>query len=131
MQQMGSHMKKAIFEEQTAKALKKWQKSAMARKKQRKGSADTNASSSGFIMSGESTPSQGASPLHLLHNHKQRSTSAQSDIESVLNSPRSYQSDTDLSDIKNSAHASRLQDQTNPQRNQLEPHSMDFSFVKP
>nr|GEY39648.1 MLO protein homolog 1-like [Tanacetum cinerariifolium] len=33
--QMGSHMKKSIFEEQTAKALKKWRKAAMERKKLR------------------------------------------------------------------------------------------------
>ncbi|PON33101.1 Mlo-related protein [Parasponia andersonii] len=132
--QMGSHMKKAIFEEQTAKALKKWQKSAMARKKQRKTWVDMNASSSsGLFMSGENTPSQGTSPLHLLHNHKHKSsTTPQSDIESVVNSPTSYQSDTDLSDIENSMHERRasISSQLQEQPHQ-EPHSMDFSFVKP
>ncbi|EXB56292.1 MLO protein-1-like protein [Morus notabilis] len=125
--QMGSHMKQAIFEEQTARALKNWQKTARARKKQRKISVD--ASSSGF-MSGENTPSQGASPLHLLHAQKHRST--QSDLESVINSPRSYQSDTDLSDLDSSTHDGHVTIlQYQPPGNKEEPHSMDFSFVKP
>ncbi|KAL5557690.1 hypothetical protein UlMin_033901 [Ulmus minor] len=125
--QMGSHMKKAIFEEQTAKALKKWQKSAKARKKLRQTGMDV--SSSGFT-SGENTPSQGTSPLHLLHSHKHRSTP--SDLESVPHSPRSYQSDTELSDLENSVHEGhQLKVQTQqPPRNE-EQHSMDFSFVKP
>lgn len=123
---MGSHMKQAIFEEQTAKALKKWQKAAKARNKQRKSSAD--ACSTGF-MSGENTPSQGASPLHLLHGHKHRST--QSDLESVLSSPTTYQSETDLSNSEISihdGHNSNLQHQS--LRNE-EPRPLDFSFVKP
>lgn len=127
--QMGSHMKKAIFEEQTAKALKNWQKAAKQRKKLRKAG---DASSSGFV-SGENTPSQGSSPLHLLHNQKHRSN--QSDLESVLNSPRSvsYQSDTDLSEREGSAHDGngiRSEDQPAALRREGS-HSVDFSFVKP
>lgn len=101
--QMGSHMKKAIFEEQTVKALKNWQKAAKNRKKLRTKGGDASVNS-GF-MSGENTPSRGSSPLHLLHNQKHRSN--QSDLESVLNSPRSvsYQSDTDLCEMEGgSAH---------------------------
>ncbi|KAL6279156.1 hypothetical protein ACE6H2_016037 [Prunus campanulata] len=127
--QMGSHMKKAIFEEQTAKALKNWQKAAKQRKKLRKAG---DASSSGFV-SGENTPSQGSSPLHLLHNQKHRSNQ---DLESVLNSPRSvsYQSDTDLSEMEGSAHDGngirRSEDQPAALRKEGS-HSIDFSFVKP
>ncbi|KAK9928443.1 hypothetical protein M0R45_025579 [Rubus argutus] len=133
--QMGSHMKKAIFEEQTAKALKNWQKAAKNRKKLRTKGGDASINS-GFI-SGENTPSRGSSPLHLLHNQKHRSN--QSDLESVLNSPRSvsYQSDTDLSEMEGgSAHdhgsinALRREDHHQPERREGM-HSMDFSFVKP
>ncbi|KAJ0974523.1 hypothetical protein J5N97_016488 [Dioscorea zingiberensis] len=73
--QMGSHMKKAIFEEQTAKALQKWRQAARERKKQR----DAN--------SGDNTPSRGSSPLHLLHKYR---TSSSPDVESVRSSPMHY-----------------------------------------
>ncbi|KAL4650446.1 hypothetical protein ACB092_01G089000 [Castanea dentata] len=56
--QMGSHMKQAIFEEKTAKALIKWHKAVKDKKNLRKGGVD---SSSGF-MSAENTPSRGTSP---------------------------------------------------------------------
>lgn len=121
---MGSHMKKAIFEEQTAKALKKWQQAAKDRRKLRKGKVVD--SPSGF-MSGENTPSRGTSPLHLLHKYQPFN---KSDPKGVLSSPRSYQSDTDLSEIEGSnpdRHESRRQDQ--PGGNQ-ESFSIDFSFVK-
>ncbi|CAL5383323.1 unnamed protein product [Camellia sinensis] len=135
--QMGSHMKQAIFEEQTAKALKKWQKAAKERKKQRKAGgrgADVSNNSSGFI-SGENTPSHASSPLHLLHNHKYRS-SAGAERESVPNSPRSYQSDPELSETEISSHSGGAQDPTqqlhhhHPHKNE-ESHSIDFSFVQP
>ncbi|CAL5331989.1 unnamed protein product [Camellia sinensis] len=134
---MGSHMKQAIFEEQTAKALKKWQKAAKERKKQRKAGgrgADVSNNSSGFI-SGENTPSHASSPLHLLHNHKYRS-SAGAERESVPNSPRSYQSDPELSETEISSHSGGAQDPTqqlhhhHPHKNE-ESHSIDFSFVQP
>nr|GLL37127.1 MLO protein homolog 1-like [Ipomoea trifida] len=51
---MGSHMKTAIFEEQTAKAVKKWQKEAKQRQKKR---SPQNTSSS-----------RDSSPSYLLHN---------------------------------------------------------------
>eukprot|EP00257_Ricinus_communis_P015511 XP_015573442.1 MLO protein homolog 1 [Ricinus communis] len=128
--QMGSHMKKAIFEEQTTKALRKWQKAAKERKKSRKAGGG-GGSSPGFMSVESTTPSQGASPIHLLHGHKYRSS--QTDIESVLNSPRSYLSDTDLSELSETEgssrhrYESRLQDV--PVKNE-EPHSTDFSFAK-
>ncbi|KAL0322826.1 UNVERIFIED_CONTAM: MLO protein1 [Sesamum angustifolium] len=82
--QMGSHMKKSIFEEQTAKALKKWHQAAKQRKKMRKAGVGTDTSSAGF-MSGETTPTQGLSPLHLLHNYKHRSSAP---IPTAFLSPR-------------------------------------------
>ncbi|KAL4645765.1 hypothetical protein ACB092_02G257100 [Castanea dentata] len=81
--QMGSHMKKAIFEEQTAKAIKKWQKAARERKKLRKAGV-ANVSSSGH----------NSSPIHLLHKYKINSN----DIGSVPSSPKAYHSETELSE---------------------------------
>ncbi|KAG6767120.1 hypothetical protein POTOM_028299 [Populus tomentosa] len=50
---MGSHMKKAIFEEQTSKAIKKWQKSAKERRRL-KNKAVADGSSNGFsVMSAD------------------------------------------------------------------------------
>jgi mlo protein len=103
-------MKKAIFEEQTTKALKIWQQAAKDRRKLRKAGVVVDSSPSGFL-SVESTPSRGTSPLHLLHKHR---PSSKSDPEGVLSSPRSYQSDIDLSEIEGSTpnrHDSRTQDQ--------------------
>ncbi|KHN20094.1 MLO protein like 1 [Glycine soja] len=116
--QMGSHMKKAIFEEQTAKALKKWQKAAKDKRKLRK---------AGIDMSGETTPSQGTSPLHLLQKYKPSHT----DTDSVLYSPRSYQSDTDLSETEGSSHQLNEITQTHQAPRNGETHNIDFSFVKP
>ncbi|KAL5987382.1 hypothetical protein ACLOJK_038548 [Asimina triloba] len=114
--QMGSHMKKAIFEEQTAKALMKWRRAAKERKKFVQGKAGSADTRTGLISS-ETTPSRGSSPLHLLHKHVKTNVNAH-DIESVPTSPRSYISDTDFSDT----------DSSSP------PHAAftrDFSFGKP
>ncbi|KAI8012076.1 hypothetical protein LOK49_LG06G01137 [Camellia lanceoleosa] len=127
-------MKKTIFEEQTAKALKKWQKAAKDRKKLRKKGRTPDNSVSG-LTSGENTPSQGLSPIYLLHKHKV-SSSAGPELESIPNSPRSYQFDldTELSETEIFAHG-RHDSTTRPhvksQRNDHESHSIDFSFVKP
>ncbi|XP_061372795.1 MLO protein homolog 1-like [Gastrolobium bilobum] len=120
--QMGSHMKKAIFEEQTAKALKKWQKAARDKRKLREAGADVP---SGY-MSGETTPSQGTSPMHLLHKYKP----SHSNSESVINSPRSYQSDTDLSETEGSTHELKEITRTHIAPLNEETHNIDFSFVK-
>ncbi|RYR48836.1 hypothetical protein Ahy_A07g034902 isoform B [Arachis hypogaea] len=132
---MGSHMKKAIFEEQTAKAIKKWQKTAKNRTKLRKAGMD-NVSNSGY-MSGETTPSQGTSPIHLLHKYKPSSN--HTDTESVLYSPRSYPSDTELSETElayTHHHHIQLNEITTshghgPPNNRQETHNVDFSFDKP
>ncbi|KAH8509767.1 hypothetical protein H0E87_011497, partial [Populus deltoides] len=107
--QMGSHMKKGIFEEQTAKALRKWQMAAKLRNKSRKTGGDQAGGSSLGFMSSEMTPSQGASPVHLLHKNRP----SQPDVESVISSALSYTSDTDLSELDGSTHdkhESRKQD---------------------
>lgn len=103
--QMGSHMKKAIFEEQTAKALKRWQKNAKKKAKQNRTSnhcsSSTHSSSrftsssrlpSGFqsgettpsgFRSGETTPIHGSSPLHLLRRYKTMGDIEMSDISEM------------------------------------------------
>lgn len=77
---MGSHMKKSIFEEQTAKAVMKWRKAAKDKVKQREAggfdalmSADTTPSHSRAT-----SPSRGNSPVHLLHKYRGRSEEPQS-----------------------------------------------------
>lgn len=139
---MGSHMKRSIFEDQTAKALEKWQKAAKKRSKMKKkkvGATDhgNSVSISGFI-SAETTPSRGSLPLHLLQKYSQRSN--QPDIESVVNSPRSmssYPSDIELSDLdEGSTHHQESitihehQAVTNNNKDE-HPDANDFSFVKP
>ncbi|KAK7352155.1 hypothetical protein VNO80_17573 [Phaseolus coccineus] len=119
--QMGSHMKQAIFEEQTAKALKKWQKVAKDKRKLRKAGVDVPSGT----MSGEATPSQGTSPIHLLHKYKP----SQTDTDVVLYSPRSYQSDTDFSDTEGSLHQLNQITQTHQAPRNGEAHSIEFSFV--
>ncbi|XP_041020380.1 MLO protein homolog 1-like [Juglans microcarpa x Juglans regia] len=127
---MGSHMKKAIFEEQTAKALKKWHKDAKDRNKLRKASGvDTSCSG---LMGGENTPSQGTSPRHLLHNYKYKSSKLELEA-GVLSSPRSHQDDTDLSEIDQIGspdHQSIGHDHHDQPPRDENFHSIDFSFSK-
>ncbi|KAJ9541945.1 hypothetical protein OSB04_028451 [Centaurea solstitialis] len=104
--QMGSHMKRSIFEDQTSKALKKWQKAAKERRRLRElgdGGGGPDISNSG-IMSMENTPSRGSSPIHLLHNNKHRSSMAESEID-IPSSPTAFPSETELSESENSYHA--------------------------
>eukprot|EP01018_Ginkgo_biloba_P015674 Gb_09144 [translate_table: standard] len=85
--QMGSHMKKAIFEEQTANALKRWHQAA---KKKRK-----HAKKSGVVISGTNTPSQGSSPIHLFHRYK-----STGDLELGQTSPEVSPSEYEMSDVE-------------------------------
>ncbi|XP_062216905.1 MLO protein homolog 1-like [Phragmites australis] len=81
--QMGSHMKKTIFQEQTAKAVMKWRNTAKERVRQRDAGFDG-------LVSGDTTPtspSRGNSPVHLLHKHRGRSE----DPWSAPTSPRREQ----------------------------------------
>lgn len=112
-------MKTSIFEEQTAKALKNWHRTAKVnQKKLRKAGAATDAST-------ENTPSRGSSPLHLLHKYQ---SNAMDQSESIPNTPLSYQSDIDLSDLEASNHDSRRSDH---QDREEDSHGDGFSFVKP
>ncbi|KAL3525155.1 hypothetical protein ACH5RR_013527 [Cinchona calisaya] len=134
--QMGSHMKKAIFEEQTAKALMKWQKAAKERRKLRKSGGDMSPD---IMSTGDTTPSRGSSPIHLLHRYK-----TSPDIESSISypiSPIAYHSDTEYSETDGPAALNNSSDDQNS-RNQktqdkeieeTEPegnNSSDFSFSK-
>lgn len=73
--QMGSNMKRSIFDEQTAKALSNWRNTARERKKTR----DTDMLMQQMI--GDATPSRGTSPVpsrgtspvRLLHKNNKRS----------------------------------------------------------
>lgn len=68
LRQMGSHMKKAIFEEQIAKALKNWHKEAKVRNRQLKKAGlggDSSSPSSPPPTTGHAT-----SPLPLLDEHQ-------------------------------------------------------------
>ncbi|KAK8997073.1 hypothetical protein V6N11_020564 [Hibiscus sabdariffa] len=134
-------MKKSIFEEQTAKALKNWHKAAKKRNKN-KAKGDGSVGMNSHVspsMSCDTTPSRGTSPLHLLHNQKHRST-ANDQTNIVFNSPThstySYPSDTEISDIEASppprhvtpsVHNHRQQQQ----QQQQQQHNVDFSFDKP
>lgn len=86
-------MKKAIFEEQTANALRKWQKAAKERRRLKKAGGEDIPSG---ISSVASTPSRGSSPLPLLHKYKFK-TNNNTDLES---SPQhNYHFETELSDV--------------------------------
>lgn len=120
--QMGSHMKKAIFEEQTAKALMKWQKAAKERRKLRKAGEDVPLGN----VSGDNTPSRGSSPLHLLHKYK-----TNPDLENSVsypNSPRAYHSDVDFSDLEGPALNSS--DDQNTRRDQSQQHKENAETVQ-
>eukprot|EP01018_Ginkgo_biloba_P015663 Gb_04083 [translate_table: standard] len=82
--QMGSHMKKAIFEEQTAHAVTRWHQ--MAKK---------NHKRFGYT-SGENTPNQCTSPIRIPPRHK-----STGDLPSVQHSPQiSNLSECELSDLE-------------------------------
>lgn len=99
--QMGSHMKKAIFEEQTAIALQKWHKTAKKKMKRHRkpehsssGIASGSVLSSGF-QSGETTPIHGSSPLHLLRRYK-----TMGDVNTSEISESYYHSKYEASDLE-------------------------------
>ncbi|KAJ6939908.1 hypothetical protein NC651_006155 [Populus alba x Populus x berolinensis] len=123
-----SLMKKAIFEEQIARALRKWQKAAKLRKKSRQSGGDQGGSSPGLMSQGGSSPgpSRGTSPIHLLHKYRP----SQPDVESVISSAMSYASDTELSELDASPHDRHESRKQDHHQEQSEAHSADFSFVK-
>lgn len=118
---MGSNMKKSIFEEQTSNALKKWHRAAKQRNKQRKGATDNSS-----IMSGDSTPTRGSSPIHLLHQYKLRSNAPDGDGFPL--SPISNVSETELSEINGLNRATSPPAMPPPRIGRVESHNIDFSF---
>ncbi|KAE8799714.1 Protein MLO [Hordeum vulgare] len=92
--QMGSNMKRSIFDEQTSKALTNWRNTAKEKKKVR----DTDMLMAQMI--GDATPSRGSSPMpsrgsspvHLLHKGMGRSD----DPQSAPTSPRTQQEARDM-----------------------------------
>ncbi|XP_006662559.1 MLO-like protein 9 [Oryza brachyantha] len=78
--QMGSQMKRTIFDEQTAKALKKWHKAVVKKKQQQKGSSHEPASETPRPSTATTTTTEAASqcdcdaavavPLRHLHRYK-------------------------------------------------------------
>lgn len=87
--QMGSNMKKAIFDEQTSNAVKRWHQAAKRNRKQNKRSGIF----SGF-KSGE-TSNQGSSPAHLLHRYKTVGY-----LDRRRPAERLYHSDYEMSDLE-------------------------------
>ncbi|KAM0946809.1 hypothetical protein DsansV1_C08g0079471 [Dioscorea sansibarensis] len=145
--QMGSHMKKAIFEEQTAKALIKWRQAAKERKKQRNNNiAGIETSQSGYLSS-ENTPSRGSSPIHLLHkyynnntNNNYKSSSVPPspaqvpDVESLPNSPDFYPSDNEIFEMEAPSFATDFEPNRQPSRNsESDVHvaNAEFTFFSP
>lgn len=129
---MGSHMKKAIFEEQTAKAVMKWRKNAKDKVKQREAGLDG-------MMSADTTPSHsrptspgrggGSSPVHLLNKYRGRSE----DPESASTSPARGRELEDMYPVTDQHRMNRL----DPERRRTAPLSTavdidiadaDFSF---
>nr|AAK60566.1 MLo protein [Triticum aestivum] len=92
--QMGSNMKRSIFDEQTAKALTNWRNTAKEKKKVR----DTDMLMAQMI--GDATPSRGTSPMpsrgsspvHLLQKGMGRSD----DPQSAPTSPRTMEEARDM-----------------------------------
>ncbi|KAK9109533.1 hypothetical protein Sjap_017593 [Stephania japonica] len=120
--QMGSTMKKSIFDEQTSKALRKWRQAARKKTKEGRSPRSSNAS-----------PMQ--SPLHTLHRFM---TTGHSMHSSTISRRRS---DHDLSDLETDEanlilHMEESDMESSPPPAHQEVHALhsdeeDFSFVKP
>ncbi|KAL1810932.1 hypothetical protein ACET3Z_020997 [Daucus carota] len=120
--QMGSQMKKSIFEEQTSKALKKWHQSAKENQKKLRKAGE--AASSGYACSDNNTPSRGSSPVHLLHNHKCSSTDQS---ESIVHNALPCLSEIHHEDLEASNHETR---QSGRQERNKDSYGSTFSFEK-
>ncbi|KAK9135625.1 hypothetical protein Syun_014955 [Stephania yunnanensis] len=120
--QMGSTMKKSIFDEETSKALRKWRQAA--KKKTREGRSPRSSNAS---------PMQ--SPLHTLHRFMTTGHSTRS------STPGRRYSDHDLSDVETDEanlilHMEVSDMESSPPPAHQEEHALhsdeeDFSFVKP
>ncbi|GFZ09472.1 seven transmembrane MLO family protein [Actinidia rufa] len=130
--QMGSHMKKSIFDEQTSKALKKWHM-AVKKKHGKGGKSPSQAMAEGSTKSISSTVSSSGPTLHRFKTtgHSTRSFAYEEDETSDFDTesplPTSMTTnllvrvDRDDSDIEASP----------PHAEDGSRHGDDFSFVKP
>jgi mlo protein len=143
--QMGSHVKKVIFEKQIANALERWQKNATKKVKRHKKSDHSSSgftSRSGLSFRFQSGETHGSSPLHLLHRNK-----TVGDINTPDISERYYHSDYDASNLEMDATPSYPPQRTesilitqaqgdtqatrqHPTSNDVDKHGEDFSFEK-
>ncbi|KAL6274249.1 hypothetical protein ACE6H2_024941 [Prunus campanulata] len=130
--QMGSHMKKSIFDEQTSKALKKWH---MAVKKKH-GGTHGSKSPSQTLGGGSSTLSTvHSSGGHTLHRFK---TTGHSTHSSVFDDHETSDLETDPLSPTSTTNLIVRVDQMEQETEKIEPHDNeqtnnpdDFSFAKP
>lgn len=137
--QMGSHMKKSIFDEQTSKALKKWH---MAVKKKHGGRAGGKSPTRTLGAGGSPTSSMG-SPFHptaaTLHRFKTTGHSGRlyddhdvSDLEDPSTPPPPTASLITRSEFDLDDHHADMADHVDLEHSGEETrHEDDFSFVKP
>ncbi|XP_044508799.1 MLO-like protein 10 isoform X2 [Mangifera indica] len=126
--QMGSHMKKSIFDEQTSKALKNWHKTV----KKKKGGKSPAQFQGGSV---SSTPSSlFTSRAHTLHRfqttgHSNHSYTYEdieaSDVEADPLSPTAYQDPTAYEDDNGATEINELHHEVQTS------NESDFSFVTP
>lgn len=115
--QMGSHMKKAIFEEQMAKALKNWHKEAKERSRQLK--------KAGLGGDGSSSSSPSSPPSTMGHKH-QASNGESLPISPVSDHPSSSSDKDRLSSPR--IHMDEPIRKTHQANTNAESHSIEFSF---
>ncbi|KAK7406948.1 hypothetical protein VNO78_08584 [Psophocarpus tetragonolobus] len=123
--QMGSRMKRAIFDEQTNKALKKWQKAA---KEKKKGAVTLGKSNAGMVngspMGSTSAVNSSGPTLHRFKTtgHSTRSSTYEDQ----------YESDVELSPLsQTTSFIVRVDPDHHPIQGETNSSQPDFSFVKP
>ncbi|CAN1760915.1 MLO-like protein 8 [Linum perenne] len=129
--QMGSNMKKAMFDEQTSKALKKWHM-AVKKKKKQAGTVKGNTSFTGRTLnslgSSGHTLHRFKTTGHSTHSHyAYHDDSELSDMETVALSPTATSPSVHVSLISRSRRDHLEEDDEECKGSDIE----DFSFVKP
>ncbi|XP_072957739.1 MLO-like protein 9 [Typha angustifolia] len=126
--QMGTHLKKSIFDYQTTKALKKWHESV--KKKRREGSSHHSSRTPGTSPGA----SPNASPLHQLYRYKtightgatSTPTRSFSDVE---NSDTEMETPLSSTTAPNSMAVAQTEHRLDVEENRIDPNN--FSFSKP
>lgn len=115
-------MKRSIFEDQIANALKRWQKKARERKKLRQ---ITGAEVSNFrFISGKPTPSHDSPPIQLLHIYTHKSIG----VENNFYSPNAHCSETEASRVEGPSMASCGDHQTRRPENSAKEDDEDLHY---